>query len=136
MLVYKHRWIIAGDLILSTIAYLIILIFSWLIFRFKMIESGFVIYLLLAFCMLAIMSLLLREWQLNSLRRKHQVNIRAGFFTFYSQEIICTTHSEKKRSFMRFSNFLTLLLLICLALSFLSIALLVTNWLSGLLDNL
>jgi hypothetical protein len=66
------------------------------------------------------------------LRNKHQVNIRTGIFRLYSQEQIYTTHSERKKDFMVFSNGMTVVLFISILVIGMSLLVFLYSWISVL----
>jgi hypothetical protein len=85
---------------------------------------------------IAILVMMAKSFYLGKLRKTHQINIRTGIFRLYSQENIYTTHSEKKRDFMQFSNIATAIVFVCTIATAILLLLIIAGWVSGLMGNL
>lgn len=115
----------------------IILLLAKTIYRYQMMEFQTVLdYLPWLTLSLAAASLIFKYYKYYLLRKKEHLYFPLKVFGFYSEQRIYSTTSGKKRAFMTYSNWLTVVMYTCLLPHLILLVVFIVSrlemWLSGI----
>lgn len=84
----------------------------------------------------ALLAILYKLYAVHVIKQKYKLRIPLRLLSFYKNESIYSTRSNKKRDYMTRSNYLTLIIYTCILPDFILVALNVGERCTSLLDSM